>query len=228
MVTIKPIQSKNCFGHLPDIIAEMEELGLIISENASLLSIGEWEPSACIVNAYHGKFINYNSLLKKGLHHYSIPFKKNEIIPKPYDKKFNISILEGYMPYCFRITKMFPDWKIYHCNILEAEAITNINWSEFDFIIWSHGPEHVSKDNAIRVVNYLQKHSKFIVLIMPNGYYRQGIIEGNYLEQHQHHWKAEDWLDLDCDATVIPYGKHNTQFKDTGSQLKVLIPGKIK
>ncbi len=228
MIETFPVQPENTFGHLPDVIREMEALGLVVSDNPSLLTIGERDPNASVIAASKGEFTNYNLLIEKDIHHYNIPFKKDEQNPGPYTTKFNIFVIEGFLRNCGYLTSQFPDWDVLWCDISQVESI-NMDWSKFDFIMWYHGPEHLAKFDSIRIVNYLQKRSKFIVLAMPNGFYPQGTIGDNELENHMHHFKASDWEDLDCDALVIEYGEHNKcPTFSTGAQLKVLIPGEIK
>ena len=118
MIETFTVQPENTFGHLPDIIREMEALGLVISDNPSLLTIGERDPNASVVNAYKGEFTNYNLLIEEDTHHYNVPFTEHEENPGPYNTKFDITVVEGDGANCKRISRMYgEDWDIYHYNI---------------------------------------------------------------------------------------------------------------
>lgn len=92
---------------------------------------------------------------------------------------------EIWRPYVvnFDLTKKYDDVII--CDIRFAEL------GSYDITFLGDVLEHMSKEDAIDVVNRLLKVSKFVIISIPIGHYPQGEYEGNPFEAHV----KDDWSD---------------------------------
>ena len=67
---------------------------------------------------------------------------------------------------------------------------------KYDWIVWHHGPEHVTKKEFEQTLPMLLAKARIgIWLGAPNGEWRQGAIHGNPNEKHVYHWTDKEWED---------------------------------
>lgn len=79
--------------------------------------------------------------------------------------------------------------KIYTADIREWDP-----GKSWDLVLWWHGPEHMHKDSAERVIEKLSKiYRRWFVVGVPNGYYKQPPIDGNPQQEHVSHY-SPDWF----------------------------------
>jgi hypothetical protein len=66
-------------------------------------------------------------------------------------------------------------------------------------VIWSHGPEHMEKDDAIKVLSKIHRGFDLVVVASPHGWVgnASGVAkEGNPYEEHRSGWTTEDYTAL--------------------------------
>jgi len=76
-------------------------------------------------------------------------------------------------------------------------------------IIWEHGPEHLIKKEAVKVINSMKKYASFIAIETPRGEYPQGELYGNPHEKHLSSWDFEDYKTYFPDFTTWHNDDHN-------------------
>lgn len=76
-------------------------------------------------------------------------------------------------------------------------------------IVWEHGPEHLTKEDAVKVINSMKEYASFIAIEMPRKEYPQGELYGNPFEKHISAWDFEDFQKYFPDFTVWHNSYHN-------------------
>ena len=65
-----------------------------------------------------------------------------------------------------------------------------------DFLVWQHGPEHISLEEAEKTVGEMKEDFDAIFLETPYGSYPQGAMYGNIHETHISLWKEGEYHNL--------------------------------
>ncbi len=93
---------------------------------------------------------------------------------------------------------------------------------KFDYVVWWHGPEHVTKKKAFPTIGKLEQMSRRAVIFgMPLGRVEQRKAYQNTYEAHRSFWYKSDWKKLGYRAVSI--GRQG----DMGSHLlawKAIVP----
>lgn len=100
-----------------------------------------------------------------------------------HDCKFTIDILEIFDQNIECIKNQYKYNNLIQGNIKNKDII-----SFYDVIFWYHGPEHVTKEDFIRIDEFLSKKSNVIILGCPYNDDVQGEVYGNIYEKHL--WKT--------------------------------------
>lgn len=120
--------------------------------------------------------------------------KRLECLAGFYFRHYIIDILEIWEP---NIKDLIEANKKHHIfrNIIKGDAreinkIDSINKATYDVIMWHHGPEHVTRDQASKVIKKLEKMAKEMVILgCPWGKYEQSAVYGNPYEEHKAFFK---------------------------------------
>jgi hypothetical protein len=75
--------------------------------------------------------------------------------------------------------------------------------------LWQHGPEHVSKDEAIKTFERLNPYFKYMMIETPHGVNHQDEMYGNVYEKHISHWTFEDYINLGFKSTLYAGQNHD-------------------
>jgi hypothetical protein len=126
-------------------------------------------------------------------------------------KQFSWEGIEAWKPYIekFQLEKKYN--KIYN------EDVRNFNWNEkfYDLIIAGDILEHMSKDDAVILVENCLNHSKQLIISIPVVYMPQGELENNPFEVHV----KPDWSDDEVKTTWGKYIKDSARVKMIGVYL---------
>jgi predicted TPR repeat methyltransferase len=126
-------------------------------------------------------------------------------------KQFLWEGIEAWKPYIekFQLEKKYN--KIYN------EDARNFNWDEkfYDLIIAGDILEHMSKEDAVILVENCLNHSKQLIISIPIVYMPQGELENNPFEVHV----KPDWSDEEVKTTWGNYIKDSSKVKMIGVYL---------
>jgi len=97
-------------------------------------------------------------------------------------------------------------------NILDTESYSN-----YDCILFWHGPEHIDKKEFIKKLKKIEgKANKLIIFGMPLGHEPQDDVYGNIYEKHISDWCENDWTELGYTVIVVKDNRkyhHITTYK---------------
>lgn len=96
------------------------------------------------------------------------------------------------------ISKGCPPDKIFNESITEVDKLP-----EADCLLFWHGPEHLTKEEFLKILPLLEKKYKVLIFGMPLGEQPQGLAYGNPWEQHVSFWKTKEWEDLGYKVTEV-------------------------
>lgn len=95
--------------------------------------------------------------------------------------------------------------------------IMDLNFPNFDIILFWHGPEHIAKEKFIRKLKKIEaKANKMIILGMPNGHEVQGPVHDNPYEEHVAHYTPEELYEIGYETIIVEDRKpgHITAYKN--------------
>lgn len=115
-----------------------------------------------------------------------------------------VTIVEIYEPNLKSITQ--PTIKVVCDDILKYTPD-----KKYDLFLWQHGPEHVSKEDAVNAFERLSPYFKYLMIETPHGVNHQDEMYGNIYERHISHWTFEDYINLGFQATLYA-GKNHDAF----------------
>ena len=101
----------------------------------------------------------------------------------------DVTIVEIYEPNLKSITQ--PTIKVICDDIRNYTPDKN-----YDLFLWQHGPEHVSKEDAIKTFERLTPYFKYTMIETPHGVNHQDEMYGNIYEKHISYWSFDDYLDF--------------------------------
>lgn len=141
----------------------------------------------------------------------------------PELKKAGVAItgLEIFEPYVKVLREWNEDTKllaeVIHGDILDFE--TDRKW---DVVIWWHGPEHVTRDEWLFAVPYLEAMAnKGVLFGCPWGVFVHPPVDNNPAQEHKHHLFPADFeaLGYKCSTRGVPLGRGGdiAAFKMVGS-----------
>lgn len=126
-------------------------------------------------------------------------------------KQFVWEGIEAWQPYIekFQLEKKY--------NRIYNEDVRNFNWDEkfYDLIIAGDILEHMSKEDAVTLVENCLNHSKQLIISIPVVYMPQGELENNPFEVHV----KPDWSDEEVKTTWGLYIKQSVRVKMIGVYL---------
>lgn len=142
------------------------------------------------------------SFLNVGFHNWEDP-RRHWWIKICEANGINWNIMEVYQPNVEdAINKGCPVDKIFLGNILDVDKYSN-----YDCILFWHGPEHINKEMFLETLPAIEnKSNKLIIFGMPLGYEPQGEAYGNPYEKHESSWYEYEWKDLNY--KTIPIHDH--------------------
>lgn len=100
-----------------------------------------------------------------------------------------IEIFKANVDFC----KRYYAFPIIHGDICKADELLT---KQYDVIAWIHGPEHIKKIKLESTLKKLEKKTKFVLLIVPEGNSSQGIVDNNKYEKHLWDPYMEDFQNL--------------------------------
>jgi len=95
-----------------------------------------------------------------------------------------------------------------HYDHLIQDDIMNVpdeTLSRFDVAIMGDILEHLSKDDAVSIINRLKKNMKEIYLSIPVTVCIQGAANGNPFEEHKYHWSDKE-IRYDLGFEILNFG----------------------
>jgi len=120
----------------------------------------------------------------KNRHHY---------MKELYDAGNEISVLEVWEPYVDGIRHKEMISSINIGDIREVSDI-ELKYSMYDYVLWWHGPEHITIHELAKTLYHIEKITKSIVILgSPWGKYPQGVVNGNPFETHEAYLDQKDY-----------------------------------
>lgn len=119
----------------------------------------------------------------------SRPSSRDYILTWFIEQGFNATILEIFKPYVDELrSKGF--------NVIEGDVRT-IELKEYDYIVWWHGPEHISLLEGIEVTKKLKTKAKeALIYCVPWGEMASPAVDGNSANIHSSSYEPMDFLGL--------------------------------
>jgi len=122
---------------------------------------------------------------------------EHQFISDLIKKGYKITVLEVYEPY-IPIAKAYLDNKYPNNGIRwvigDIRNADQIFKETFDLVVWSHGPEHIRKEEFMLTMHKLVNlANKQVFTNCPYGVYTQNGIAGNEYETHFSHLYPEDF-----------------------------------
>lgn len=104
------------------------------------------------------------------------------------DRDAQIHGVEVWEPYIerFGLDRVY-DY-IYTCDVRDMARP-----QQYDLIILGDVLEHMPKDDAVAVVDFLKQSGKNLVVSLPIIEWHQDEVEGNPYEAHLHHWSVDEF-----------------------------------
>lgn len=102
---------------------------------------------------------------------------------------YDIEIIEVFKPNVEFLKKKYK-FPVIHGDIIKE------NIKKYDLIFWSHGPEHINKNDLEPVLDKLNRKCKQLVLLFPEGASPQGAVDGNINETHLNTLYASDFRSI--------------------------------
>lgn len=97
------------------------------------------------------------------------------------------------------LKKGCPSDKIFNGNIIDTAQYSN-----FDCILFWHGPEHLKKNEFLTALPKIEsKTNKLLIFGMPLGHEPQDDAYGNPFERHESDWFEQDWKNLGYETIPI-------------------------
>lgn len=88
----------------------------------------------------------------------------------------------------------------------DVRNICSLVNNEHDVIFWWHGPEHITREDFIKLQDSFNKFKDTIIVIgCPWGEFLQGEVGGNLYEKHLYHWQPEEIEELGYDVYTTNY-----------------------
>lgn len=131
---------------------------------------------ASIPNVY-----NYQTLLYIGA-----SLARFELIDEFYYAGYEIDVLEIFEPNVKSLEVMNRRWKIFKNVMLgDVRKVEEILKSQYDVIVFWHGPEHLGKLEIAPTLRKLEDFARRLLICgCPWGDYPQGPVKGNVHEEH--------------------------------------------
>ena len=114
----------------------------------------------------------------------------------------DVTIVEIYEPNLKSITQ--PTIKVICDDIRNYTPDKN-----YDLFLWQHGPEHVSKEDAIKTFERLTPYFKYTMIETPHGVNHQDEMYGNIYEKHISYWSFDDYINLGFKSTLYAGINHD-------------------
>jgi predicted TPR repeat methyltransferase len=122
-------------------------------------------------------------------------------------KNFNWNAVEVWKPYIDKHNLCSMYHSVYNTNIKEFE------WNkDYDLTIAGDILEHLSKEDAVSVVDKILTHSKFLLVSIPIVHYPQEEINNNPYELHV----KDDWSHIEMEQTFGTYIKKYLECDEIG------------
>lgn len=110
-----------------------------------------------------------------------------------------VDIVEIYTPNATELKMYYPEVRVFNEDIRWFEAEVN-----YDTVIWFHGPEHVTMEDAEKTLEKLYNIiNKILIVGCPYGRYEQGAIDGNENERHLTHYVPAFFKSLKFQTDVM-------------------------
>jgi len=72
--------------------------------------------------------------------------------------------------------------------------LPELPYKQYDYALWFHGPEHVSKDDFNRAREQLEAHARCVVMTCPWGRFEHGVAYNNPYTRHLGHYNPHDFI----------------------------------
>lgn len=122
---------------------------------------------------------------------------------KPENWKIEINGIEAFPNY------KTPNYDYVYNNVI-FDDILNVYQDQigYDFVFAGDVIEHLEKEDALKVINFLKNNNKIVVISIPlTDVWAQGEVFGNKYEEHKSVWFKEDFPDFEQQIKTNPRGK---------------------
>ena len=113
--------------------------------------------------------------------------------------EYNIEIIEVFKPNVDFLKRMYA-FPVIHGDIRSYDI------KKYNVIFWSHGPEHISKDELIPTLEKLKSKCTTLVLLFPEGESIQGEVDDNIYEKHLTTLSSQYFYNLGYETKVCSDG----------------------
>ncbi|MDZ4346859.1 MAG: class I SAM-dependent methyltransferase [Candidatus Binatia bacterium] len=113
----------------------------------------------------------------------------------------DVTILEAW-PENVEYFREQPDVEVFCGDVREIASI-DLMHDLYDVAFWWHGPEHVHKEELVKVLAAVERRSRMIVLASPWGISSQTAIDGNEYEKHLSSLYPEDFEEMGYEVSTI-------------------------
>ena len=129
--------------------------------------------------------------------------------PSVLERKKTIDGLDIYPRY-------IGDRSIFYDNLIKGNMLT-IEIKDYDLILFSHALEHISKEEGKELILRLLKYNKSLIVVTPDGYVPQKVIDNNIYTAHLSGWTKKDFVLLGFNVkkergVLIAYSKDLKSF----------------
>jgi hypothetical protein len=114
-----------------------------------------------------------------------------------------VVLVEIFEKNCRDFTKPYDNIEIFHSDIKDYVDVMS---KQADVLLWQHGPEHMTMEDAVAVIGKMKSKFKKIIIEMPIGVYKQGTLYGNKHERHLSTWYLDDMVNLGFEVTTARKG----------------------
>ncbi len=147
--------------------------------------------------------VGIHSLLNIGFHDYS-DRRKRWWIDICRVNKIDWHILEIFPANVERYKAQCPEADRHRITCGDMQDIEQLFQQPFDVIMHWHGPEHLPKDDFLRVLPKIEAMTrKLLILGCPNGPEEQGAAYGNPNEEHVSFWSSEEFQALGFETEIV-------------------------
>lgn len=86
-----------------------------------------------------------------------------------------------------------PCWECYSAVLRQDFTEKYKQYSGYDLVMMIDSLEHVEKDKALEILDYLVANNKFVIISVPLGKCPQGPVFGNAFEEHKSTWDGTEF-----------------------------------
>jgi hypothetical protein len=112
---------------------------------------------------------------------------------QPSDRKtwnHKINAIEIYSPYLYSLNRQ------YYSNVFNEDIFQSDKLSGYDLVIGLEVLEHIPKEKALELVQYLQENNKYVFFSTPDGFREAPLHHGNPYQKHLSGFSKQDFTKL--------------------------------